>query len=156
MLVDTAHNISQNMVDWVIDELQFKAEIYHKTGAVSVYNGDVVKSDSAVSESLKEALQSAVSSLEDIPEIHKDYHPGSDGTVVDLVHPSLFPLIFGRSRVLRNDLVGLQNCVEKTGQGEIVPKREKSESGEEDQGYSLNFQWLPCQVEFTGESNVVK
>ena len=35
--------------------------------------------------------------LEAIPDAEKDWHPGSDGFVLNLVHPSLYPLVFGRT-----------------------------------------------------------
>ena len=35
--------------------------------------------------------------LESIPESEKDWHPGSDGLVLDLVHPSLYPIVYGRT-----------------------------------------------------------
>ena len=109
------------MFRWIIQELRYKAKIFDETKAVSLYNGDVVKSDYKVPESLKEVLKSAVVPLETIPEVYKDYHPGSDNKVIDLVHPSLFPLIYGRSRILPDELVGLDNCLEMIGRGHILP-----------------------------------
>ncbi len=35
--------------------------------------------------------------LEEVPDAEKDWHPGSDGQVLDLVHPSLFCLVNGVS-----------------------------------------------------------
>jgi len=99
------------MVTWVIEELKYKAKIFQETGAVSVFDGDVVKSDTAVPERLKKALQEAIRVLEDVPQDQRDYHPGSDNTVLDLVHPSLFPLVYGRSRILRDEVIGLDDCL---------------------------------------------
>jgi hypothetical protein len=161
-------DVTQKMMEWVIDELRYKASSFNKTGALSVYNGDVVKSDTAVSEATKKSLQSAVKVLEDIPEIYKDYHPGSDGQVLDLVHPSLFPLIYGRSRVLEDTLIGLDDCLQSTGRGIVVPiraEKEQEQSNNQRRGYyrsnadppySMNFQWLPCEVDIAGEDGSVK
>ena len=68
-----------------------------------MFDGDVVKSDSAIPTSLKEALQVAAVELEDVPDAHQDWHPGSvcRRTVLDLVHPSLFPVVFGVTRILK-------------------------------------------------------
>lgn len=69
-----------------------KATRFGKTpgGPIKVYNGDMVKSDTAVPHSLKIELQTAVRRLEDVPEWAKDWHPGSrDGKILDLVHPQL-------------------------------------------------------------------
>ena len=35
--------------------------------------------------------------LEDVPDSEKDWHPGSNGLVLDLVHPSLYPIVYGRT-----------------------------------------------------------
>jgi hypothetical protein len=121
-------DVTQEMVDWVIAELRYKAKIFKTVGAISVYDGDVVKSDTAVPVEVKEALQAAVNDLEDIAEVYKDYHPGSDGTVLDLVHPSLFPLIYGRTRVLSDSLIGLDDCIESCGKGEVVSIRPDEET----------------------------
>ena len=119
----------------------------------------VVKSDTTVSPDLKAELRIACKSLEDIPTSLKDWHPGSDDKVLDLVHPSLFPLIYGRSRVLPTGEVGLQDCTEYIGKGEVV-KPPASSDTEENLSYlygfsgnartkywSQDFQWLPCDVE---------
>jgi Protein of unknown function (DUF4246) len=116
-------DVTQEMADWVIAELRFKAESFKTVGAISVYDGDVVKSDSAVPIDLKEALKAAVKELEDVPQSCKDYHPGSDGRVLDLVHPSLFPLIYGRTRVVSDSLIGLDECIESCGKGDVVSIR---------------------------------
>jgi hypothetical protein len=137
-------DVTQEMVDWVIAELRYKAQIFKTVGALSVYDGDVAKSDTAVRIEVKKALQAAVNDLEDIAEVYKDYHPGSDGRVLDLVHPSLFPLIYGRTRVLSDLLIGLDDCIESCGKGEVVPIRPDEETHLEvkrnPRPYSKNFQ----------------
>lgn len=68
-----------------------------------VFNGDVVKSNTALSLEFKSALQTAVNVFEaQISENIKDWRPGSGKKVWDLVHPSLFPLTYGRTRILEN------------------------------------------------------
>ena len=146
------------MGDWVISCLQEKAKFFEDTGCVVVYNADVVKSDKAVPEQLKQELREAVSTLENIPAIHRDWHPGSDEKVLDLVHPSLFPLMYGRSRALTDGLVTLDNCLEMCGKGDItaIPDKPKAPAPEyswahvEDPAklWSNAFQWLPCEVKF--------
>ena len=154
------------MMDWCIAELRYKAKSFKKTGAVTVYNGDVVKSDFAIPETLKQSLIDAARNLENIAEVYKDYHPGSDGKVLDLVHPSLFPLIYGQTRVLEDSLIGLNDCIESCGKGIVAPVRpdEETELGgdviptggyrrwnEPPPPYSKIFQWLPCEVDISGD-----
>jgi hypothetical protein len=150
--------LSPACLDWVIEELRYKAGIFQETGAVSVYNGDVVKSDTVITDALKEALKAAVVPLENVPEVHRDYHPGSDRKVIDLVHPSLFSLIYGRSRALPDRLVGLEDCLGNTGLGQTIPippedimaRRIFNPWTPPRTSYSSKFQWLPCEVEMTG------
>jgi hypothetical protein len=159
-------DVTQKMADWVVAELRYKAKLFRDSGAVPVYAGDVVKSDSAVSIHLKAALQDAVRELEDIREVYKDYHPGSDQKVLDLVHPSLFPLIYGRTRVLSDHIISLEECVKSCGKGAVIPVRRTDETGLDSKGslyhrhnvmpspYSTKFQWLPgdIAIEETGRA----
>ncbi|CAA7260755.1 unnamed protein product [Cyclocybe aegerita] len=161
----TNEDITEAMMNWVIDELRYKASIFSQTGAVSVYTGDVVKSDSALPESFKHQLQAAVKALEDVPEKDKDWHPGSNGMVLDLVHPSLFPLVYGRSRVLERGRVTLEDCIARCGEGIEVPVPTEEESKVDPppphcdslpyrilgETYSRKFQWLPCEVDISSD-----
>ena len=123
----------------------------------------VIKSDTIITPELKEDLRAACAPLTDIPDRLKDWHPGSDDKVLDLVHPSLFPLVYGRSRVLPSGSVGLKDCVDFTGKGEIVkpPADTEVASGSVISGYAIHrklwskdFQWLPCDVAFVEENKV--
>lgn len=121
---------------------------------VSVYDSEtaIVKSDIAVSSILNESLRNNVRILENVPEHLKDWHPGSDHKVLDLLHPSLFPLIHGRSRALPYGTVPLDDCTRFAGEGEVVVP--------EFDGYRIvqrediplpewgHYQWLPSNVEF--------
>ncbi|TFK36208.1 hypothetical protein BDQ12DRAFT_610196 [Crucibulum laeve] len=161
-------DVTPKMLEWCIAEIQYVAKIFQRRGFLNVYTGDVVKSDTAISPSLRQALKEAeaVATLESVPDREKDWHPGSDKKVLDLVHPSLFPLVYGRSRVLREGVAGLDNCIERYGEGEVlgIPKaweaREKYEnrrdSSKDDAKwhqapYSRKFQWLPCEVDISGD-----
>lgn len=161
-LATPGRDVSQKMVDWVIEELRFKAKIFQQTSAVSVFDGDIVKSDTAIPGYIRESLKASVRSLEDVPEIYKDYHPGSDRKVLDLVHPSLSPLIYGKSRVLEDSLIGLDDCIQSCGKGVMVPIRSDDECQLDRKGsmewrrhqdeadpYSKNFQVsksVPIQI----------
>jgi hypothetical protein len=57
------------MFAFCIDELQHKAKISKQTGLVTAFDADVVKSDSIVSEKLRQALIDAAKPLEDVPEV---------------------------------------------------------------------------------------
>ena len=109
-------------------------------GAVAVYTGHVVKSDSIVPESLKLELQAAVAKLEDVPDEQKDWHPGSIGKVLDLVHPSLHPLVYGRTRVLETGTTSLDDCIARCGEGKTTEIPPEEEIVQEDvQKYEFQF-----------------
>ncbi|KAJ3514899.1 hypothetical protein NMY22_g14595 [Coprinellus aureogranulatus] len=157
--------MTDSMFDFCIAELQHKAKnVYSDVNApIVVYNGNVVKSDTAVSESVKVALQEAVKVLEDVPDHQKDWHPGSNQMVLDLVHPSLFPLIYRKSRVLKvgEKVVGIEDCIARCGEGEVLEldKSEKDKPTPQQRRYrqlnmdpySAKFQWLPCEVDISGD-----
>ncbi|KAH7305419.1 hypothetical protein B0I35DRAFT_443765 [Stachybotrys elegans] len=147
------------MADCCIAELRTKADIYEQTGMIPVfdYSACAIKSDKLIPTDLQESLKSAVRALEDIPEEQKDWHPGSGDKVLDLVHPSLWPLVYGRSRILPNKRIGLADCLESCGMGEEIPvPRLREQLGKEEGSYYRNqriynmfsntFQWLPCDV----------
>ena len=151
-------DISARMIDWIIKELQYKAKLFEDIGAVVVYTGHVVKSDSVVPESLKLELQAAVAKLEDVPNDQKDWHPGSNGKVLDLVHPSLYPLVYGRTRVLETGATSLEDCIARCGEGQIIQIPSEEDVAHEGflqdadlNSYSRNFQWLPCMVDISAE-----
>lgn len=53
--------------------------------------------DGLVDAELLSSLRGAVAVLENVPEKDKDWHPDSDQQVLDLVHPSLYCLVYGVS-----------------------------------------------------------
>lgn len=165
-LLDSGLNMTPNTVQWCFDELRYKASLFPEAPLppppIVVFNGNVVKSDTAVSLQLKQAIQDAVRKFESgIPDGLKDWHPGSDERVWDLVHPSLFPLVYGRSRVLVNgETTTLDDFIERCGQGEIADEPTFDDSQYRysrvvpmDNAYSKNFQWLPCEVDISTENS---
>ena len=98
-------------------------------------------SDIAVSHATKEKLKAAILPLENVPESKKDWHPGSDGKVLNIVHPSICPLVYGRTRILPEAEVPLMDCHTYTGKGEVIPAPDDTPPY-----YSGDFQWLPCEV----------
>ena len=155
-------DVSEKMMDYIIEELKWKAGVFKETGTVVAYDGEIVKSDTAVPESLQLELKMAAARLEDVLEDQKDWHPGSNGQVLDLVHPSLFPLMFGKTRVFTDKELSIDEGLAYSGQGEVIPKVEKEPDRDEGHFYGRNrhcnlysydFQWLPCEVKFTPEGD---
>jgi len=147
------------MFAYCIDELRYKSKIFQQSGIITAYDVGIVKSDTAIPSHLRKALCTAVEPLENVPDVHKDWHPGSNEMVLDLVHPSLFPVVYGRTRVLEDSVVGLDDCVKRCGDGRTLSVPQPREEQLLDlklyqhrlrHPYSRKFQWLPCNVEFEG------
>lgn len=87
--------ISEKAWEWCLAELRDKARKFEKTGYVSALdNGSgCIKSDRLVGEELRQELIDAVRPLQDVPAENRDWHPRSNDQVLNLVHPSLFPLV---------------------------------------------------------------
>ncbi|MFE1345774.1 DUF4246 domain-containing protein [Streptomyces sp. NPDC058757] len=121
----------------VLDELAHYAALRDARTGVEVSGVDGVwQSDTLVDEALGSRLREAVRVLEEVPEAERDWHPGSGGQVLDLVHPSLFCLVNGVSgapeRAWRNPT-------------DHYAKHEFSE----------RFQWLPTDVEVDEDGRAV-
>ena len=145
-------DVSGDMMDYCIAELRHKTEIFKQMGAVVVFDGGVVKSDFAVPEELRQALMAAVKPLEDVPDKKKDWHPHSSEKVLDLVHPSLFPLVYGQTRVLHDSVVTLDDFIQRCGEGTVAEARPNEPISEDVTiNYSHKFQWLPCDVDVSGD-----
>ncbi|TFK71012.1 hypothetical protein BDN72DRAFT_870138 [Pluteus cervinus] len=149
-------DFSERMFDWCIAELQYKAGKLQETGSIVVFNGGAVKSDTIVPEDLRLSFIDAVKPLEDVSAKFQDWHPGSDGKVLDLVHPSLFPLVYSRSHILPCDTTSLEDCISRCGEGEIIPvSKERAPRAPQSWGpyvydpFSIKFQWLPCEVDIS-------
>lgn len=119
----------------------------------------IVKADNSVSDELVADLKKCVAKLEDVPDHQKDWHPGSDNQVLDLLHPSLFPVVFGVTRALPTGTVPLDDAIAYTGRGELT-KDEKLESTDRlvygiAQHQDL-YQWLPSEVKLAqdGTTNI--
>lgn len=56
-----------------------------------------------VAEDLRQRLQAALKPLEDVPPEKQDWHPSSNNQALDLVHPSLYCLVYDRTRGFPQD-----------------------------------------------------
>lgn len=153
---------SDAMFDYVIAELRDKAKVFEEYGGVVsvfdaaavVFKQDVLTAD----KELHEALKAAVKPLEDVPDKDKDWHPGSNEQVLDLVHPSLWPLVYGKTHVLRDRTIALDDALKSITAGEViaVPKLKLGKETswgvpEEGRLFSNKFQWLPAEVTLDGD-----
>ncbi|KAE8233288.1 hypothetical protein CF326_g1674 [Tilletia indica] len=97
------HSFSDSMAQYLEDELKYEATRWHneELGIESTGIPGVVRSDKLVKAEVVEKLRLLSDELESGPE--KDWHPESDETVLDVVHPSLYCLVDDHTRVLAED-----------------------------------------------------
>lgn len=132
MALNSGKDITKNMADWIIGELQFKAMIYEYSGTVGLYNGDVTKSDSNVPSSLLRELRTATKVLEyEDPEL-RFYYPNAMNRQRDLLSVALYPLVYGKSRILPDRVIRLDEALSYAGQGEVIPVPKESGITRED------------------------
>lgn len=129
--------MTEAQIRYVVAELAFYAECRDERTGIEVSGVDGVwQSDVLIDDELRSRLREAVRVVEDVPDTERDWHPGSDGQVLDLVHPSLFCLVRNVSRPDDPGWPGL---------------------GTDDARYALSdrFQWLPTDVEVGEDGDAV-
>ena len=86
------------MFDFLIAELVWFSSQYDQQTGID-YSGvpGVLFSDSLIPSELRDALRDATKAVEHAATF-KDWHPNSNEQVLDIVHPSLYPYIRGRTR----------------------------------------------------------
>ena len=80
--------------------------------------------------------------LENVPDSEKDWHPGSDGLVLDLVHPSLYPVVYGRT------------MGKVPGSDPATILEPPGPQGAESKFVSERFQWLPSDFSVDSDGKV--
>ncbi|KAJ9475624.1 hypothetical protein PHBOTO_005699 [Pseudozyma hubeiensis] len=148
--------MSQQAFDWCILELKDKAEWLQRTGMIRTLDthNRCIKSDTLLTPDFLDNLKIATRPL--LEQEPKDWHPRSNEQVLDLVHPSLYPLVYGKSPYLAQGGVDL-DAWHQAAPGSPFPEQtqpppERGWSFDPSVLYSSRFQWLPCDVAFKGET----
>ncbi|KAF7368035.1 hypothetical protein MSAN_00869400 [Mycena sanguinolenta] len=90
--------MTEKMVDYVLAELDGYAKIADNIRGIERGCFDAIwYSDRLISDDLTERLKTVVRILENVPDSEKDWHPGSNKQVLDLVHPSLYCIVYDRT-----------------------------------------------------------
>ncbi|MGW2589119.1 DUF4246 domain-containing protein [Streptomyces sp. NPDC001515] len=136
----TREAVDQGLTDaqvrYVLDELAHYASLRDAETGVEVSAVDGVwHSDTLIDDALRTRLREAVRVLEDVPEAERDWHPGSDGQVLDLVHPSLYCLVNGVSAGPERAWENPTNAYSK-------------------HEFSERFQWLPTDADVAEDGTV--
>ena len=80
--------------------------------------------------------------LEAVPDSERDWHPGSDGFVFNLAHPSLYPIVYGRT-------IG-----KASGLGTATVLKPPELQGASPKYVSQRFQWIPSDFSVGGDGKV--
>ncbi|MCX4670105.1 DUF4246 domain-containing protein [Streptomyces sp. NBC_01381] len=131
-----AQGLTEAQVRYVLAELAYYAALRDGQTGIEVSAVDGVwQSDTLVDDELGSRLREAVRVLEEVPEDEKDWHPGSEGQVLDLVHPSLFCLVN-----------------EASGAPERAWRNPTNRHSQHE--FSEKFQWLPTDVDVSDDGDV--
>ncbi|QQK44526.1 Histone H2B [Penicillium digitatum] len=158
--MNSGKDITLNMAEWIIDELQFKAMIYEVTDVVALYNGDVTKSDTNLPKSLYSDMRSQFAALEYDEKSMQYFYPGSLNKERDLISMALYPVVYGKTRILTDRIIGLDDALRYAGKGEVIPVPKETGITREDiawrvlaradikvRPYNRNYQILPSDWE---------
>lgn len=134
--------LQEDEIDYVLDELEGYATVRDpETGIETSCYRRIWRSDSLIESSLRESLISSVASLEKVPDAEKDWHPRANGQVLDLVHPSLYCIVYGRTLGWNAD-----------GSATTLV----SEGDNFDYTVSKRFSWLPTDFLISPDGNNAK
>ena len=117
----------------------------------------IAKSDTLISSKCRRSLVRAFRKLRADEAGCLDWHPGTDGKVLNLVHPSMFPLVYGRSRGFRQEVVGVQDVIDPLiSGGDVIESPAEPSKGEDNPitFWSTKYQWLPSNFEISGDGSV--
>ncbi|KAJ6632481.1 hypothetical protein B0H10DRAFT_1977500 [Mycena sp. CBHHK59/15] len=102
--VSPEKKMTEKIVDYVLAELDGYAKIADNEKGIERGCYDAIwYSDRLISDEVTRRLKSAASALENVPEEEKDWHPGSNDQVLDLVHPSLYCIVYARTHAYLPD-----------------------------------------------------
>ena len=95
------------------------------------------QSDELIYSSLKQELKDFASQLENVDEKKKDWHPNSNNQVLDLIHPSLYCFVNGRTLAIDNNTSIQPPFRQFMGKG--TPKTLKLP-------HNHSYMWIPAEV----------
>jgi hypothetical protein len=142
-------NGTEELMNYIREELTWCAANQpgpiHKSAVDGVWFADDIVPANITADLIK-----GVSKLENVPDHEKDWHPGTDEQVnsisnfllifqvLDLVHPSLFCLVFGQTRGIENQI---RPSLESIGKGRVI----LADNIPDRYSMSQKYQWLPSE-----------
>ncbi|KAJ2506226.1 hypothetical protein IWW47_001686, partial [Coemansia sp. RSA 2052] len=111
---------------YVLDELAYYSSLHPPGNNVRLSAADGVwLSDTLIDAETTNLLKEYAAILESTPSRKKDWHPGNRSRILNLIDPSLFPLIYSRSKLCRQTCASLQAALNPKAPGEFPGSLEK-------------------------------
>ncbi|TPX36980.1 hypothetical protein SmJEL517_g00889 [Synchytrium microbalum] len=140
----------KRLVEYAVKEIQWQAREYASSLVdPAAIEGTYCVNDIVLPDDIERDFKDGIRRLEDVPESKIDYHPGSNNQVIDLVHPSLYCLVYGKTRHTR-DAHAITSWTKMDQSVMLVPP-ENNEPYE-----SVNFQWLPAELQVSEDGKSVQ
>ena len=144
------------LFELVLQQVQLLAQI----GVEDLYEvspvDHVYSSDSIINAETLQEFKLLVDDLQRV--IPTDYHPGSNQQVVDIVHPSLYPLVVGVSRVRERPALTLEKSWKQDlgnlGLSVLTGFDEGPANDFFTECFSKKFQWLPAEFHVEADATV--
>ncbi|KAJ2803521.1 hypothetical protein H4R20_002857 [Coemansia guatemalensis] len=170
--------LTEAEIDYVFDELAFYASLHVPGSGIMLSAVEQVwVSDTLIDDETTQELKRYAAILEDVPDKDKDWHPNSNDQVLNLVHPSLYPLIYKSSSILSKpiasptDAVNLKTfgnfpgsleawrkAVESTSDGDCDGDNSSTAKyvipGRNTEYLSERFCWLPTEFQVNDDGTV--
>lgn len=157
--------ISEKAFDNCIAELKCKAEFFKESGLIYCLDSNknthnIIKSDVLVKPDLHNQLKAAFDKLLADQASSPDWHPRTNDMVWDIVHPSMYPFVYNRTRFIHNEVVGVEDAIDKwAGKGTVTtPNRSRGDAPEfgrvPDNCWSETYQWLPSNLAIQDDGTV--
>ncbi|KAJ7047947.1 hypothetical protein C8F04DRAFT_1247547 [Mycena alexandri] len=136
--------LTPNMVNYVLTELAGYARLADSKSGIECGPFDAIWfSDRLIPNELSELLRAEVARFENVLDDMKDWHPGSNGQVLDLVHPSLYCIKYGRTRDLHSNLLEPPPFDDNLAHAQVS-------------AMSSRFSWLPSDFSVDATNSSVK
>ena len=144
--------------------MEDKAAQFHHTRFIPALDHGVCKSDTIVGSHLNIALRSSLRRLERLRGHYEE--PGAKSLKNFVVDQDLYPLSFGLTRYRLSVMSTFEDCIKLSGKGisrSLLSTKgngrlDERSSYKIDNAWSLNYQWLPCDISFeedTGKARYV-
>lgn len=155
-------NLPRGAFNFLMEEMRHIDDYGLKFGYLRTCVDGAWYSDSLVPDDLSSQFRGLMKNFEhDIDRRGKrDWHPLTNETVWDLVHPSLYPYIHGVTKVV-DKAISIENCMSSMNTGTVrqgsmeFVESDNMEERVDSMFCSQKFQWLPANVDIDGDGKAV-